>query len=68
MGQVGRPRSTGLPVVAVSNLVELGPGAGKADLKPFDLAEPALFLRFGDAGNEVVADLDQPAALGGVGA
>lgn len=33
---------------------------------PVDLAEPAFALGFGDAGDEVVADLDQAEPLGGV--
>lgn len=46
--------------------VELGElllGRCEADLKPVDLAEPALALGFGDPVNQVVADLDQPVAL-----
>jgi hypothetical protein len=31
-------------------------GGGEADLESFDLAEPALALRFDDAGFEVVPD------------
>ncbi len=42
-------------------------GAVEADLESFDFAEPALTLCFGDAGGEVVADLDEPLALGGIG-
>jgi hypothetical protein len=47
-------------------LVDLGElvlGAGEAYLESFDFAEPALLFGFGDAGVEVVADLDQPVAL-----
>ena len=33
-------------------------GAGQADLESFDLAGPAFALGFGDAGVEVVADLE----------
>ncbi|PJN31542.1 hypothetical protein CG747_44840 [Streptomyces sp. CB02959] len=50
----------GLPV----DLGELILGAGEADLESFDLTEPALTLGLGDAGEEVAADLPQPAALG----
>jgi len=53
------------------DLVELGEllaSAGEADLQAIDLAEPALLAGFGDAGVEVVADLDQPRALRRVGA
>ncbi|MER5532582.1 hypothetical protein [Streptomyces mirabilis] len=42
---------------------ELVFGAGQADPESFDLAEPAFALGLGDEGNEVVADLLQPAAL-----
>nr|WP_258017937.1 MULTISPECIES: transposase [Streptomyces] len=50
--------------------VELGEflrSPGEADLESFDFAEPAFTFGFGDAGEEVVADLDEPVALGGVG-
>ena len=50
------------------HLGELGFGAGEADLQAFGLAEPALGFGFGDAGDEVVADLDQAGSGGGVGA
>ncbi|MGW1236743.1 hypothetical protein [Streptomyces californicus] len=52
----------GLPV----DLGELILGSGEADRESFDLAEPALALGLGDAGEEVVADLLQPAELGQV--
>jgi hypothetical protein len=42
------------------HLGEFGAGAGEADFQPFGLAEPAVGLGFGDAGDEVVADVDQP--------
>ncbi|MFH8738289.1 MULTISPECIES: hypothetical protein [unclassified Streptomyces] len=41
-------------------------GASQANPESFDLAEPALALGLGDAGDELVADLLQPAALGRV--
>src|SRR5438034_11786528 len=41
------------------HLGELGAGAGEADLQSFGLSEPAAGLGFGDAGDEVVADLEQ---------
>jgi hypothetical protein len=50
------------------HLGELGPGAGQADFQSFGFAEPAVAFGFGDAGGQVVADLDQARALGGVGA
>jgi hypothetical protein len=55
----------------LGDAVELGEfllGGGAADGESFDLAEPAFAFGFGDAVGEVVADLDQPAALGRVGA
>jgi len=36
---------------------ELALSAGEADAQAFGFAEPALFLGFGDAGGQVVADL-----------
>jgi hypothetical protein len=52
---------------ALFDLGEFVVGAVEADLESFDVAEPALALCFGDAGGEVVADLDEPLALGGIG-
>ena len=48
------------------DLGELVVGGGEADLESFDLAEPAFALGFGDAGVQIVADLDEPGSLGGV--
>jgi len=48
-------------------LAEFLLGAGEADLESFDLAGPAFALGFGDPGGEVVADLGEAVALGGVG-
>jgi hypothetical protein len=42
-------------------------GSGEADLESFDFAEPAFALGFGDAGDEVVADLGDAGPLGRVG-
>ena len=56
-----------LPVSSIE-LAELLLGANQADLKTFDLAQPALLLCLSNAVDEVVADLDQRAALGGIGA
>ncbi|MFD8462706.1 hypothetical protein ACFV27_38905 [Streptomyces antimycoticus] len=50
----------------VIELAEFLLGAGKADLEPFDFAEPAFPLGFSDSGNQVVADLGKPCALGRV--
>jgi hypothetical protein len=44
-------------------LGELVVGGVEADLEALDLAELALFLGFGDAGDEVVADLGQAGEL-----
>ncbi|MEU6191904.1 hypothetical protein [Nocardia sp. NPDC047038] len=41
-------------------------GRGEADTQAFGFAEPAVLLGLGDALGEVVADLFQAAALGGV--
>ncbi|MGW0876592.1 hypothetical protein ACWD3J_39820 [Streptomyces sp. NPDC002755] len=48
------------------DLTELVLGAGQANPQTFDLAEPALVLRLGDAGDEVVADFGESCLLGGV--
>ena len=46
------------------HLGQFGVGAGEADLQALGLAVPAVGLGFGDAGDEVVADLFQPGAGG----
>jgi hypothetical protein len=38
-------------------------GAGQTDLEPFDLAQPSFTFGFGDAVDEVVADLGQARPL-----
>ena len=53
--------------VAAVDLREFVFGTGQADLEPFDFAEPAFALGFGDAGGQVVADLEQSVVLGGIG-
>lgn len=50
------------------HLGEFGAGAGEADFQSFGFAEPVVGFGFGDAGDEVVADLDQAGPGGGVGA
>ena len=50
------------------HLGELGAGAGEADFESFGFPEPAVGFGLGDAGDEVVADLDQTWPGGGVGA
>jgi hypothetical protein len=50
------------------HLGEFGASAGKADFQSFGFAEPAVGFGFGDAGDEVVADLDQTGPGVGVGA
>jgi hypothetical protein len=49
------------------NLGKFPFGAGEADVEPFDFAEPSFAFGLGDAGDEVVADLGESVALGGVG-
>jgi hypothetical protein len=49
-------------------LGELAGGGGEADFESFGFAGPAFAFGFGDAGAEVVADLLQAVALGGVDA
>jgi hypothetical protein len=41
-------------------------GGGEADVQPVDFAQPAFGVGFGDAVEEVVADLDQSGSLGRV--
>jgi hypothetical protein len=55
--------SAGFPV----DLGEFFFDSGEADGEAFDFAEPAFAFGFGDAGGQVVADLGEPSALGGVG-
>ena len=50
-------------------LIELGEflaGAIEADLEAVDLAEPVVRASFRDPGDQVVADFEEPVALGGV--
>lgn len=56
-----------MPGSQVADLGEFLLGPGEADLQPLDLAEPALAVGFGDPAGQVVADLQQPGLLGGVG-
>jgi hypothetical protein len=51
---------------AAADLGELVFGAGEADLEAFGFAEPAFAFGFGDAGDEIVADLGDAGPLGGV--
>src|ERR1035437_1530163 len=51
---------------ATVDLGELVLGAGEADFQALDFAEPAFALGFGDAGQEVVADLGDAGPLGGL--
>ena len=56
-------------VLALQGRVDLGElvlGAGEADLQAVDFAGPAFAFGFGDAVVQVVADLLEPGALGGV--
>ena len=49
------------------HLDEFGVRAGEADLQPLGLAVPAVGFGFGDAGEEVVADLFEARPGGGIG-
>src|SRR6476659_2094114 len=49
------------------HLGEFGVGASEADLQALGLAVPAVGFGFGDAGDEVVADLFEAGPGGGVG-
>ena len=49
-------------------LGELAARGGEADLQALDLTEPSLAAGFGDAADEVVADLGEAATLVRVGA
>ena len=49
-------------------LGELVVGGGEADLESLGFADPAFALGFGDASQEVVADLFEAVPQGGVGA
>jgi len=51
---------------AAVDLGELVLGAGEADFQALDFAEPAFALGFGDAGDEVAADLGDAGPLGGL--
>jgi hypothetical protein len=52
---------------AAVDLGELVFGTGEADFEALDFAEPAFVFGFGDAGEEVVADLGDAWPLGGSG-
>jgi hypothetical protein len=68
VGEGGDAELNGV-AVAGSDLVhlgELGVCAGEADFQAFGLAEPVVGFGFGDAGDEVVADLDEAGPGDGV--
>jgi hypothetical protein len=50
------------------DLGEFGVGGGEADLEPFGFSGPAFAFGFGDAGDEVFADVDEPGPLSWVDA
>lgn len=58
----------GGPAGSFLNVGELGFGRGEADAQASGFANPALVFGLGDASGQVVADLFQPWALGGVDA
>ena len=57
----------GAPSGDLLHLGEFGVRAGEADLQSFGLAVPAARFGFGDAGEEIVADLFKARPGGGVG-
>ena len=64
-----RCRDAEVDGVAAGAPVDLGEfvfGAGEADFEAFGFAGPAFAFGFGDAGEEVVADLGDAGPLGGV--
>src|SRR5499433_3339 len=65
-GFVDGHAEVGGAVGAAVNLGQLVFGAGEADFEAFGFAEPAFSFGFGDAGDEVVADLGDAGPLGGV--
>jgi hypothetical protein len=64
--EAGRPRWTPTADAPVE-LGEFLAGAVEGDLQAVDFAEPVVSAGFGDPGDEVVSDLDETRALGGVG-
>ena len=68
VGEAGDAELDGLGAVGADlvHLGEFGVGAGEADLQALGLAVPAVGFGFGDAGDEVVADLFQSWAGGRV--
>jgi hypothetical protein len=56
-----------LAVRALVGLGELVLGVDKADFEALDFVQPAFVFGFGCAGEQVVADLGDARALGGVG-
>ena len=66
--RAGMPRSTVATILETPvDLSELVFGSGETELESFDLTEPAFTLGFGDAGDQLVADLGDAGPLGGVG-
>ena len=66
--KLGMPSWTVLVRLALiwSIWASLAFGAGEADLEALDLAVPAVGFGFGDAGEQVVADLFQSRPCGGI--
>ena len=64
-GKAGMPRLTAAAAAGDEpvDLGELGVRCGEADLQALGFAEPAFALGFGDAGDQVVADLGEPRPL-----
>jgi len=55
-----------VPVGELAHSVQFLFGGSEGGLEASGFAEPAVVLGFGDAGFQVVADLDQPRPLVGV--
>jgi hypothetical protein len=49
--------------MSLSTWASFGVGCGEADLESFGFSGPAFAFGFGDAGDEVVADVDEPGPL-----
>ena len=69
VGEAGDAQLHGFGAAGVDlvHLGEFGIGAGEADLEALGLAVPAVGFGFGDAGDEVVADLFEARPGGGIG-
>jgi hypothetical protein len=69
LGETGYPEVHGGAATGgdLVHLGELAAGAGEADFQALSFAVPPVGFGFGDAGQEVVVDLGEAVAFGGVG-